>query len=77
MMNFHEKSNLRYTRGITPKRVKSGGDHLRLASGQHSSEETSQRWRVVGDTVYDLTGPGLEPRTFAPIEMSITTHEMR
>ena len=46
------KSNLHYTRRITPKRVTSGGAHLRgLAPGQHSSEETSQRWRVVGDTV--------------------------
>ena len=46
------KSNLHYTRRITPKRVTSCGAHLRgLAPGQHSSEETSQRWRVVGDTV--------------------------
>ena len=46
------KSNLHYTRRITPKRVTSCGAHLRgLAPGQHSSEKTSQRWRVVGDTV--------------------------
>ena len=46
------KSNLHYTRRITPKRVTSCGAHLRgLAPGLHSSEETSQRWRVVGDTV--------------------------
>ena len=46
------KTNLHYSRGIAPKRVTSGGAHLRgLASGQHSSEETSQRWRAVGDTV--------------------------
>ena len=46
------ESNLHYTRGITPKCVTSGGAHLRcFASGQHSSEETSQRWRVVGDTL--------------------------
>ena len=39
------QKNLHYTRGITPKHVTSGGIHLRdLASGQHSSEETSQRW---------------------------------
>ena len=38
------KSNLHYTRRITPKRVTSCGAHLRgLAPGQHSSEETSQR----------------------------------
>ena len=31
-------------------------DHLRdLASGQHSSEETSQWWRAVGDSVSALT----------------------
>ena len=47
-----KKSNLHYTRRITPKRVTSCGAHLRgLAPGLHSSEETSQRWRVVGDTV--------------------------
>ena len=47
-----EKSNLHYTRRITPKRVTSCGAHLRgLAPGLHSSEETPQRWRVVGDTV--------------------------
>ena len=46
------KSNLHYTRRITPKRVTSCGAHLRgLAPGLHSSEEESQRWRVVGDTV--------------------------
>ena len=38
------KSNLHYTRGITPKRVTSGGAHLRcLAPAQHNSEEISQR----------------------------------
>ena len=47
-----KKSNLHYTRGITPKRVTSGGAHLRgLAPGLHSSEGTSQRWRAVGVTV--------------------------
>ena len=45
------KLNLHYTRGIMPKRVTSGGAHLRgLAPGLHSSEETSQWWRAVGDT---------------------------
>ena len=47
-----KKSNHHYTRRIMPKRVTSCGAHLRgLAPGQHSSEETSQRWRVVGDAV--------------------------
>ena len=49
---FKIKSNLHYTRRIAPKRVTSCGAHLRgLAPGLLSSEETSQRWRAVGDTV--------------------------
>ena len=40
------KSNLHYSRDITPKRVTSGGIHLSgLAPGQHSSDETFPRWR--------------------------------
>ena len=35
----------------------------RLSARQHSSEETSQRWRAVGDTVSDWIGPGIEPLT--------------
>ena len=35
-----------------------------LAPGQHSSEETWQRWRAVDDTVFDLSGQGIKPRTF-------------
>ena len=51
LTNEKKKSNLHYTRDITPKRVPSGGAHLRgLVPGQHSSEETSQRWRGVGNT---------------------------
>ena len=39
-----------YTRGITRKRITSGGAHIRsLAHRQHSSEETLQRWRTIGD----------------------------
>ena len=35
-----QKSKLHYTRGITPKRVTSGGVHLRgLAPAQHSSKK--------------------------------------
>ena len=50
--SFKIKSNFHYTRRITPKRVTSCGAHLRgLVPGQHSSEESSQRWRVVGETV--------------------------
>ena len=54
-----KKSNLHYTRGITPKRVTSGGAHLRgLAPGLRSSDGTSQRWRVVGNTVPMVDRPG-------------------
>ena len=38
--------------------------HLRdLAPGQHSTEETSQRWRAFGDAVSDLTDPRIKPQT--------------
>ena len=42
-MNYEgSKSILHYSHGITPKRVTSGGAHLRgLAPGQHSSERRS------------------------------------
>ena len=47
-----------------PKRVTSGGGHLQgLLPGQHIFEEPSQRWRAVGNTVYNPTGPGIEPKT--------------
>ena len=49
---------------VTAKRVTSGGAQLRgLAPGQHSSEETSQQWRPVGDIVPHLTSPGIESKT--------------
>ena len=73
---INQKSNLHYTRRITSNRVTSGGVHLRgLAPGQHSSEETSQRWRVVGDTVscVDLTGPGIEPQTYRTDSVRLAT----
>ena len=60
----HSQSDLHYTRGVTPKRAISGGVHLRgVVPGQHSSEETSQRWPAVSDTLADFIGPGIEPRT--------------
>ena len=53
------------TRDITPKHVMNGGARLRgLAPWLHSSEETSQWWRGIGDTVPDLTGLGIETQTF-------------
>ena len=62
--------NLHHTRVITPKRVTSGGAHLRdLAPGLHSSEKTSQPWRHC----VDLTGPGIEPQTSPTDSVSLAT----
>ena len=47
-----------YSQYYTPKRVANS-----FELGLHSSEETSQRWRVVGDT----DGPGFEPKPTALI----------
>ena len=53
------------SRGITPKRVTSGGAHFRgLAPGQHSFKETLQRWRAFGDTVSGFTGSEIAFRNF-------------
>ena len=50
--NFKNQIFIIRTGFITPKRVTSGEGHLRcLPPGLHSSKETSQRWRAVGDTV--------------------------
>ena len=58
----HKSNHIFYTTAITPKGVTSGRAHFcGFAHGQHSSEETSQGWRAVGDTVFNLTGH--EPRT--------------
>ena len=47
-----------------PRHSSGGGIHLRdLASEQHGSEETSQRWRAVGVAVSDFTGPRIEPQS--------------
>ena len=44
--------------------AESGGAHLRgLVTTQHSSEEMSQRWRIAGDAVSDLTDPRPELQT--------------
>ena len=58
------KSNLHYSRGITPENVTSAGAHLRnLAPGPHCFEKTWPRWRAVGDAVSNLNGPRIEPMT--------------
>ena len=64
------KSNLHYARGITPKCVTSGVAHLRcFGRGQHSFEETSQRWRHCAD----FTGPVIEPQTSRTNSVRLTT----
>ena len=55
---------------ITPKRINAGADLLVLVPGRRSSEETSQRWRAIGYTVSDYTGPGIEPKAFSADRMS-------
>ena len=55
-------------------RVTSGGDHLRnLVPGHHDSEETSQRWRFVGDSAFGLTYPVFEPQIYRTDSNVITT----
>ena len=69
---FAFKLTLHYTRHNTPKRVTSCGAHLLgLAPGQHSSEETLQRWRVVGDPVPILPARKSNPRPTAPIACAL------
>ena len=59
-----------------PMRVTCGEVHLlALGPGQHSSEEMSQRWRAVGDTVSDLTCPGIEAQTFLTNNDDLTTEQ--
>ena len=42
--------------------------HVRgLASGRYSSQDTSQRWQPVGETVSDLTGRGIDTRPKTPL----------
>ena len=56
-----QKSILHHSRGITSKRVTSGGAHVRsLAPGQLSFEKTSQQLQPIGDNVSDLTDLGFK-----------------
>ena len=56
-----------YSRWITPKRVTSwrgpSPRQCARATQLRTFEEMSQRWRAVGSTVSDLTGPRFEPQT--------------
>ena len=57
-----KKSNLYHTLGITPKRVTSGGVHLRAwgIQLQRNVAEAASRWQYC--IRYDR--PGIEPQTF-------------
>ena len=69
-------SNPHYTRHITTKNVTSGGGPSLLCGFvpvQHSSEKTSQQWRVVGGAVSELTRAGIEPTLLVLIAMPSTT----
>ena len=59
------------TRGITPKPATTGGAQVRgIAPKQNSPEETSQRWQVVGDTVFNFAGPEM-PRPPVSLVVSL------
>ena len=64
---MHDQKGLHSARRVATKHVTSGGAYfhgLAPVPVQHSSEETSQWWRAVGDNVPDLTVPGVEPPTY-------------
>ena len=67
-----KKSHLHYTRSITPKRVTSGGIHLRdMAPGQHRNvAAVASRWRQL----FDLTGPGSSTMTY-PADSDVFNHQ--
>ena len=50
--------NFRYARSIKPKHAAIAEVHLRDLAPR--IQKTSPRWRAVGDTVYNLTGLGIE-----------------
>ena len=64
----------RYACCSTPNLVASGEIHLRaLASGRHSSEELSQRWQAVADTISGLMGQESNRRPPALVTVWLAT----
>ena len=60
---MNQKSNHHHDFVIMPKRETK---HLSsLAPGQHHCEKTSQQWRTIGVTVFDLISPGIDTQTGA------------
>ena len=73
-MMLHKKSNLHYTRDITPKRVTSGGAHLRGAALElHNSEQTSQRVASRWQHCDDLADQAIEPHTSRTDRVGLAT----
>ena len=65
VFDFHHQIKSSLCSRCSRKGVTTDGAHLGdLVLGQHSSEETLQRWRVVGDIVSNLTDPGIVPPFF-------------
>ena len=60
IIRIKNKSNVHYTRGITPKHVTSGGGSISAALRLDNITLNKHR---SGDTVSDLTYPRIEPRT--------------
>ena len=69
------RSNFYYARCITPKRVTNllAQSPASLRPGTTAPfEEMSQRWRVVGNTLSELTDPRFEPQTSRSRDESVT-----
>ena len=68
-----------YTRCIRPKRVLSWRDPIfaSLHPGNTARfKEMLQRWRAVGNTVSDLTGPRFEPQTSRSKDKRVTVRKI-
>ena len=72
-LNFKKIKSSLYSRYYAEACNELRDPSLHLAPGQHSSEETSQQWRVVGSTVFDLTDPGIVPKT-SRIDSDVSNH---
>ena len=63
-----------YTQCITPKRATSLEDQVASFRPGHAAyfKEILQRWRAIGNTVSDLTGPRFEPQTSSSRDDRVT-----
>ena len=60
---------------LAVKRVSSLRAHLRVIAAGNTApfEEMLQRWQAVGNTVFDLTGPGFQPQSSRSRDERVTT----